>query len=77
MVRWAPLITVFQFQRGPPPYPIPMLMLAWIIRETLFIFVYFEAIVNVRRIKWGKRTYRLSSFGEHLDIVSDKSILPI
>ena len=54
-----------------------MLMLAWVIRETLYIFVYFEAIVNVRRIKWGKRTYRLSSFGEHLDIVSDKSILPI
>ena len=68
---------MFWFQRTGLPFSFPMFVLAWLVRETLYIFVYFEAVINVRRIKWGKRTYRLSSFGEHLDIVSDKNILPI
>ncbi|ELT91838.1 hypothetical protein CAPTEDRAFT_221670 [Capitella teleta] len=43
-------------------------LVAWLIRESLVIFVYFEAVFGVRYIKWGKRTYRLSNFGESLEI---------
>lgn len=52
-------------------------MVAWLIRELLYVLVYFEAIINVRHVKWGKRTYRLSSFGESVNIVTDKTVLPI
>jgi len=48
---------------------------AWLIRELLFIFIYFEAVSNVRHITWGKRTYRLSDFGRSLSIASDRSAL--
>lgn len=68
---------IFFLQNGPLPFGKLTFILSWLIRETLVILVYFEAIFGVRRIKWGKRTYRLSNFGESLKVVSDKSILPI
>lgn len=64
-------------QNGPLPFSIPVFLLAWVIRESLYVFIYFEAILNVRRITWGKRTYFLSNFGQSLSIASDRSILPI
>jgi len=64
-------------QNGPIPFPLLTFLVAWIVRELLYVFVYFDAICNVRRITWGKKTYHLSNFGESLRVVSDKSILPI
>jgi len=64
-------------QHGPLPFGTVTFVIAWVIRELLYLSVYFEAVVNVRRIKWGKRTYRLSNFGESLEVVSDKSLLSI
>ncbi|KAI0208508.1 Ceramide glucosyltransferase-B [Lamellibrachia satsuma] len=64
-------------QNGPMPFNKYMFLVSWMIREMLFILVYFEAIFNVRHIKWGRRTYRLSNFGESIEIANDKSILPI
>jgi hypothetical protein len=75
MLLWS--YRLFPLQNGGLPFGKLTYLLAWLIRETLVILVYFEAVLGVRHIKWGKRTYRLSNFGESLEIVSDKSILPI
>ncbi len=80
--EWLPAIikskpVLIVFQNGPPPFNLLTFFIAWFIRETLYVFVYFEAVINVRHIKWGKRTYRLSNFGESLTVVTDKTILPI
>lgn len=64
-------------QNGPLPFSIPVFLLAWVIRESLYVLIYFEAVLNVRRITWGKRTYFLSNFGQSLSIATDRSILPI
>ncbi|XP_064618504.1 ceramide glucosyltransferase-B-like isoform X2 [Lineus longissimus] len=60
----------------PLPFSIPEFVVAWFIRELLTVWVYFEALFNVRHIRWGKRRYRLS-LGGHTEIVSDKSVLPL
>jgi len=64
-------------QHGPLPFSLPKYVLAWVIRELLYVFVYFEAVCNVRRIKWGRRTYYLSNFGESIKIADDKPIVSI
>ncbi len=71
------LYNFITFQGGPIPFTLPEFILAWMIRETLFVFVYFEAVLNVRGVTWGKKTYTLSNFGQSLSISSGKSILPI
>lgn len=81
-IHWAVWFTLDYIQlrgvqNGPIPFSRFMFVIAWVIRELLYVFVFFEACINARRIKWGKRTYRLSNFGEQLDIESDKAILPI
>jgi len=60
-------------QNGPLPFSLATYVSAWIIRELLVIFIYFEAVSNVRHITWGKRTYRMSDFGRSLSIANDRS----
>jgi len=62
-------------QNGPLPFSLLTFVAAWLIRELLFIFIYFEAVSNVRHITWGKRTYRMSDFGRSLSITNDRSAL--
>jgi len=65
-------------QNAPLPFSIAEFLIAWLIRESLYVLVYFEAVLNVRRVTWGKRTYTLSNFGQSLRISSNQSsILPI
>ena len=65
------------FQNGPLPFGKLTYICAWIIRETVFVYTFFEAILNVRQIKWGKRTYRLSNFGRSMDVVHNKDTYQI
>lgn len=62
-------------QNGPLPFSCTTYVLAWAIRELLYIFIYIEAICNVRRIKWGRRTYYLSNFGESIKVVDDRPLI--
>jgi len=64
-------------QRLPYAFSWCTFILAWVIRQLLYILIYFEAIVNVRYISWGKRLYRMSHFGTSLEVVTDKSLIPI
>lgn len=81
-IHWAAWCTLDYFQlkgvqNGPLPFGKLTYLLAWLTREFLWVMGYFEAILNPRRVTWGKRTYRLSRYGESLEIVSDKAVLPI
>ena len=67
----------FNFQKSNLPSSWCSYVVAWVIRELLYVLIYFEAIINVRHVSWGKRSYRLSNFGESVQIVSDKGVLPI
>ncbi|CAH1796489.1 unnamed protein product, partial [Owenia fusiformis] len=69
-------INLRMIENGPLPFNKLQFALGWFIRETLVIFVFFEALTNPWRIKWGKRTYRVSC-GGHTEILNDKAILPI
>ena len=67
-------------QNGALPFSLLTFIVAWMARELLYVFVYCEAVCNVRHITWGRRTYRLSNFGEQLKLNSDKSsglLLPV
>jgi len=60
-------------QNGPLPFSLVTYIVAWVARELLYIFIYFEAVSNVRHITWGKRTYRMSDFGRSLSVANDRS----
>jgi len=60
-------------QNGALPFSLLTFIIAWMARELLYVFVYCEAVCNVHHITWGRRTYRLSNFGEQLKLNSDKS----
>jgi len=64
---------VLSVQNGALPFSLLTFVVAWMARELLYVFVYCEAVCNVRHITWGRRTYRLSNFGEQLKLNSDKS----
>jgi ceramide glucosyltransferase len=64
-------------QNGPLPFRFPLFVVAWMTRELLFVFVYFAAVVDVGRITWGKRTYRLSNCGRTLDVDNSRSAVLI
>lgn len=64
-------------QNGPLPFSKLTFLIAWLIRELLYVLIFLEAVISARRITWGKRTYRLSNFGGHIELVTDKSILPL
>ncbi|XP_060601487.1 ceramide glucosyltransferase-like isoform X1 [Ruditapes philippinarum] len=63
---------LFYYKQGSPPFSKIQYLFAWILREILAVWVFFEALVSPRTIKWGKRTYKLS-LGGHTEIVSDTS----
>jgi hypothetical protein len=48
-------------------------VMAWVVRELLYVFVYIEALCHVQHITWGRRTYRLSNFGETLQLDGEKT----
>lgn len=62
-------------QNGPLPFSFATFLAAWMVRELLYVFVYFEAVVNVRRIHWGRRTYRLSNCGQSVDLDTDRTLM--
>jgi len=62
-------------QNGALPFSLLTFVAAWLTRELLFIFIYFEAVSDVRHITWGKRTYRMSDFGRKLSVASERSSL--
>lgn len=64
-------------QNGPLPFNVVVYLLGWLVVESLYVLIYFEGIVNPCRITWGKRTYKLSSFGTSMEVAKQRSILPI
>ncbi|XP_074650455.1 ceramide glucosyltransferase-like [Tubulanus polymorphus] len=46
-------------------------LVAWLIREVLQILIHFEALVDARKIKWGKRTYKMKLGGD-TEVISEK-----
>lgn len=64
-------------QNGPLPFSMLTYFSSWLVSEMLFVFIYFEAIINPCRITWGKRTYKLSRFGRSIEITNNRSILPL
>jgi hypothetical protein len=72
--RWI-LLLICSVQNGRLPFTLPVFVAAWMTRELLFVLVYFEAIFNVRRIQWGKRTYRLSNFGQTLELDNTRTVM--
>ncbi|KAK2162076.1 hypothetical protein LSH36_104g00036 [Paralvinella palmiformis] len=69
----ADYIHLLQVQGGPLPFSKLTYIGAWLVRELLYFIVYFEAVIDVRHIIWGNRTYRLSHFGRTVEKVPDKS----
>lgn len=59
-------------QNGSPPFSKLEFIAAWLFREFLTTFVYFEAILQPRTIQWGSRVYKVS-FGGLTTLVKDKS----
>lgn len=56
-------------QNGPPPFSKVEYVLCWLLREVVAIWIFFEALVHPKTIRWGKRTYRLS-LGGHTEVVN-------
>ncbi|XP_064608571.1 ceramide glucosyltransferase-B-like isoform X2 [Liolophura sinensis] len=63
-------------QGGSVPFSKLQFLLAWITRELINYYVYFEALMNPRRIKWGKRTYKVT-LGGHTEIAREKGSIPL
>lgn len=49
-------------------------LMAWTLREILAVVIFLEGLLSPRRIKWGKRTYKLS-LGGHTEILPDTKSL--
>jgi len=64
------------FQDGPLPFSKVQYLFVWLLREVMAVWVFFEAIVSPRRIKWGKRTYKLS-LGGHTQIVDEEKPIKV
>ncbi|PAA67643.1 hypothetical protein BOX15_Mlig000221g1, partial [Macrostomum lignano] len=63
-------------QNSPLPFRLPNFLAAWCLRELLNAFVYVEGLLNPRRVRWGKNTYRVT-LGGHTTLVTTAPVLPL
>ncbi|KAK3595171.1 hypothetical protein CHS0354_002770 [Potamilus streckersoni] len=57
---------------GPVMFSKIEFLLAWIVRELLAIWIFIEAILSPRTVKWGRHTYRVT-LGGHTEVLKNKS----